>query len=205
MSMHQAAVRLSREKGLYGRHVFWGEWVPYQERQNYLLEADVGCSLHMDTVESCFAFRTRVLDYIWAGLPMIVTGGDAASEWVREYGLGVVVDYQDVDGVAEAIMHLLSTSREAFVDRFERARQERSWEHNAQPLVRFCQHPRRAPDKVAAPDREVGPLVLNRVREQEREIERLRDVIAGYERGRFIRFTRWLQQMKQRLKGRARV
>jgi len=201
MAMRQKAVQLSKDRGLYGQNVFWGEWVPYHERQNYLLESDIGCSLHFENIESCFAFRTRILDYIWAGLPMIVTEGDAASEWVARYGLGVVVGYQDIDGVVEAIVELLATPRDAFQERFEQARQERSWEYNAKPLVRFCLNPRRAPDKMLGDRGGSGPSLLGRLCQQEQEIERLREVISGYERGRFMRLMHRVHQVRQKIRG----
>ncbi|MBL7201593.1 MAG: glycosyltransferase, partial [Anaerolineae bacterium] len=50
------AIALSKELGLYERSVFFNDWVPYGERQNHLLEADVGVSLHLDHVETRFAF-----------------------------------------------------------------------------------------------------------------------------------------------------
>jgi glycosyltransferase involved in cell wall biosynthesis len=201
MAMRQAAVDLCEERGLNGRHVFWGDWVPYEERQNYLLEADVGCSLHFETVESTFSFRTRILDYIWAGLPMVVTRGDASSEWVEQYGLGVVVDYLDVDGVAEAIDSLLAVPRTDFAARFEQARLARSWEQCAQSLVRFCQNPRRAPDKVLGHGWAKGAS-RKEVRVLEREIERLRATVDGYERGRFIRLMRWLHRTHRKVRAR---
>jgi len=197
MAMRRAAVDLCEERGLNGTHVFWGDWVPYEERQNYLLEADVGCSLHYASIESTFAFRTRVLDYIWAGLPMVVTRGDAASEWVERYGLGVVVDYEDVDGVAAAIDRLLSVPRADYAARFDRARRARSWEQCAQPLVRFCQNPRRAPDKVLDRNWVQGPSEQE-VRALRREVERLRATVAGYESGRFIRLMRWLHELRRK-------
>ncbi len=59
---------LADELGLTGRHVFFNEeWVPYDERQNYLLDADVAVTTHFHHVETEFSFRTRVLDYLWAG------------------------------------------------------------------------------------------------------------------------------------------
>jgi glycosyltransferase involved in cell wall biosynthesis len=198
MAMRRDAVQLSKTLNLFGRNVFWGDWVPYHERQNYLLEADIGCSLHPESVESYFAFRTRILDYIWAGLPMIVTRGDAASEWVEAHGLGMVVDYHDVEGVAEAITRLLSTPREAFQEGFERARLHRSWARCAGPLLRFCTNPRRAPDKALEGEWSRGVGALQRLREQEGEIRRLQEVVAGYENGRFIRLMRWLHQLRAR-------
>ena len=44
-------------------------WVPYEERGATSLDADIGVSAHFDDVETRFAFRTRLLDCIWAGLP----------------------------------------------------------------------------------------------------------------------------------------
>src|SRR5919106_3015773 len=58
MAMVQRAVDLADELGLRDRHVFFNfGWVPYAERQGYLLEADLGVSAHLNTVEARFAFR----------------------------------------------------------------------------------------------------------------------------------------------------
>jgi glycosyltransferase involved in cell wall biosynthesis len=213
MAMRERAVALSQELGLAGRNVFWGDWVPYHERQNYLLEANIGCSLHYESIESTFSFRTRVLDYIWAGLPMILTRGDAASEWVERYGLGAVVDYQDTEGVAKAIVDLAAAPREAFQERFERARLERSWEHSAQPLVRFCLNPLHAPDLELEPQvaatwwkglaagfrSGLGQADGGLWAAQGREMARLQDTIVGYEQGRFMRLMRWLHGARRKV------
>ncbi len=200
MEMHQKAVQLSQELGVWQKHVFVGDWVSYDERQNYLLEADVGCSLHYETVESYLAFRTRILDYIWAGLPMIVTCGDAMSELVEKHNLGMVVNYQDLDGVVDAILRLMDMPRAAFQPQFEHVQRMLTWEQNAQPLLRFCRHPRRAPDKALIRQQQQAQVSLDCVIEQDREIARLRGVIAGYERGRFIRLMRWLRKTQEWMK-----
>jgi glycosyltransferase involved in cell wall biosynthesis len=157
-------IALSRELGLYDRHVFFSEWVPYAERENYLLEADMAVSLHRDHLESRFAFRVRFLDYFWARLPMVVTRGDVLSDQVTTYGLGRVVAAGDVAGVAEAILTLLDTPdlRETYRPRFEAVAARYRWEVGAQPLVAFCAAPRVAPDKAhlrASGGWEVKPTV----------------------------------------------
>ena len=68
-------------------------------------------TLHFDTVETRLAFRSRVLEYIWAGLPIVATAGDATSDLVAAHGLGVVVPVGDVEAVAAAIDRLLSEPR----------------------------------------------------------------------------------------------
>ncbi|MBN1658381.1 MAG: glycosyltransferase family 4 protein [Anaerolineae bacterium] len=152
MPRRRRAVELAGELGLLGKHVFFGDleasaaWVPYADWQNYLLEADVGVSLHVDSLEADLAFRSRVMDYIGAGLPMVVTAGDATSEIVERFGLGMTVGARDVAGVAQAIDTLLDEPRMARRAEFDRARAALSWAQVARPLVDFCQAPRRAPD-----------------------------------------------------------
>ncbi len=143
-------IALSRELGLYGRTVFFNDWVPYAERENYLMEADVGVSLHRDHLETRFSFRTRFLDYVWAGLPIVATRGDVLSEQVEAQGLGRVVSPGDVDGVAEAILSLLDTPnlRETYRPRFAPVAAAYRWEIVTRPLVEFCAAPRIAPDKA---------------------------------------------------------
>ncbi len=205
MEMHQRVAQLSQDLGIWQTHVFVGDWVPYAERQNYLLEADVGCSLHYDTVESYLAFRTRILDYMWAGLPMIATRGDSISEWVQQYDLGFVVDYQDVDGVADAVLRLMEMPRAAFQPQFERVQRMLTWEQNAQPLLRFCQNPRRAPDKQLLRQKQQAQVSMEYLITQDRELARLRGIIAGYEQGRFMRLMRWLHQIQRRFRRRKRA
>jgi glycosyltransferase involved in cell wall biosynthesis len=150
MQAGDEAIALSQELGLYNRYVFFNDWVPYSERQNYLLEADLGVSLHKDHAETRFAFRTRFLDYLWAGLPMVATEGDVVSEQVKEWGLGRIVAAGDVEGVTTAILELLDTPglREIYRPRFAQAAARYRWDVVTAPLVNFCANPRLAPDKA---------------------------------------------------------
>jgi glycosyltransferase involved in cell wall biosynthesis len=142
-------VALSQELGLYDRTVFFKDWVPYAERANYLLEADMGVNLQQDHLEARFAFRTRYLDYVWAALPIVATRGDVLSGLVESQNLGRVVAPGDVDGLVEAILSLLDQPnlRETFRPRFEQVAAAFRWEVVARPLIEFCIAPRFAPDK----------------------------------------------------------
>lgn len=153
---------LADELGLTGRTVFFNDWVAYEERANYLLEADVGASLHRDHLETRFSFRTRFLDYLWAGLPIVATRGDVLSEQVETQGLGRVVEPGDVEGVVQAILSLVEKPnlRQVYRPRFERAAAAYRWEVVTRPLVEFCAAPRIAPDKEhlrQVPVLEIGP------------------------------------------------
>ncbi len=146
----QAARDLAQQLGLLDRVVFFGEWHPYDDWQNVLLESDIALMLDRnDSLETRLAFRSRVLDYIWAGVPVVATCGDATSELIAQNKLGILVDAENVDEAAQAILRLLDTPREAMAKRFRQARVGLTWERVVQPLIEFCRHPRRAPDKIA--------------------------------------------------------
>ena len=66
---------LATELGLLERSVSFIDWVPYAERHRYLLERHRREPAPQRRRVG-FAFRTRVLDYVWCGVPMVVTAGD---------------------------------------------------------------------------------------------------------------------------------
>jgi glycosyltransferase involved in cell wall biosynthesis len=150
MRVAAEALQAARAEGLLDRHVFFlDQWVPYEQRAGYLLEADVGVSAHLDNVETTFAFRTRFLDYLWAGLPVLCTGGDELGDLAGERGFGLVVPPGDVQGLAGAIRRLAA-------DRGELARLAAAaratapafrWERTLAPLAEFVDAPRGAPDR----------------------------------------------------------
>ena len=113
MKMAVDTVRMAKELNLLDSQVFFNYgWTPYEERQAFLNEADVGVSFHLKHLETRYAFRTRLLDYLWAGLPMIVTEGDCFAELIQDKGAGIVVGYEDVDSLAKALIAMKGQSRE---------------------------------------------------------------------------------------------
>jgi glycosyltransferase involved in cell wall biosynthesis len=136
------AVAVAEELGVRDRVVFFNEgWVDYELRQRFLLEADVGVSAHFRTLETRFAFRTRLLDHFWAGLPTVTTAGDELAELVERRGLGRVVAPGDVEGWVGALEQLLADAaeREAIGRRLVAVREELSWPRVVGPLRRLVE------------------------------------------------------------------
>ncbi|HEX2384851.1 MAG TPA: glycosyltransferase [Acidimicrobiales bacterium] len=151
MQMAVEARRLSAELGLLDTHVFFNDdWVRYDDRQNFLLDADVAVSMHLDHVETAFSFRTRILDYLWAGLPIVTTAGDAMAALVAERGAGLTVPPEDPAAIESALDRLLSDPQLAAGCRAASgaAATELRWSRVLQPLLEFCRDPHRAPDLV---------------------------------------------------------
>lgn len=103
------AIERAKTLGLKDKAVFFNDWTPYEERVNFLLEADVGVSLHGDHIETRFAVRTRLMDYLWASLPMVVSGGDVLSDLVKQHDLGCVIESEGETAVAQSLITMLQT------------------------------------------------------------------------------------------------
>ena len=153
MRMAVAARELAASLGLVGRHVFFNEgWVEYEDRQNYLLEADVGVSTHHRHLETAFSFRTRILDYLWASLPVVATEGDSFAELIDAEGFGLTVPAEDPVALEEALFRLLDdeTLAGACRSRAAAVASQLTWSSSLAPLLEFCRAPRRAPDLAGA-------------------------------------------------------
>ena len=147
------ARRVSAELGLTGAHVFFNEtWVPYEERADWFLAADVGVSCHFDHVETRYSFRTRILDHFWAGLPTICTSGDTLADVISARQLGVTVPAEDADALAAVIGQLVADSgfRAECGGRVREYARQLTWEIAARPLLRYCESGAPAPDLTAA-------------------------------------------------------
>jgi len=145
-AMLEATRALSDALSLTGIHVFFNDsWVPYAMRANYLCEADFGISLHRNTIETRFAFRTRVLDYLWAGIVPIVNDGDTIADLVRANDVGHVVPIGDAVALARTIAALIDAPEERarLIVEGQRLAQSLTWQEVTRPLVAFCQQPRK--------------------------------------------------------------
>ena len=138
----------ARRLGLEGTTVFFHDWVPYERRSAYLLEADAGLTLHGELVEARYAFRTRLLDHIWTGLPTVATAGDELGETLADAGVGVTVAPGDGAGVAAALQACLAAERGERAESFQALRERFAWPVVTRPLRALldsgaASHPRR--------------------------------------------------------------
>ena len=161
MAMVSRAVELARELGLLDEVVFFNHgWVDYEERAGFLLESDLSVLASGRDLETDLAFRTRLLDSLWAGLPMVLTEGDYFAELVKAQELGRVVRPGDDAAMAGAIIELLGD--EAHLDRcranIKRLAGEMTWPQVARPLVEFCAQPRFHPGAARRPGQRIKLL-----------------------------------------------
>lgn len=111
-------------------------WLPYSERHRILNRASLVAVLHRSGDEAALSFRTRALDAVWAGVPLLTSEGGEVSRLARQHGWGGVVAPGDAAAAAAAI-ELLLTEREQARCRLNltRSRAEWTWARAAQPLL----------------------------------------------------------------------
>jgi len=138
-----------RARGWWGGRVRALDWVPAERRFDLLRDVDLLCSPHRPSLETRLSLRTRFLDALAAGCPVVVTEGGAVSRLVRERGAGWVVPPADASALAAALV-------EALGDEGERERRRAAgralaasfaWERVLAPLVEFCREPWRDPTR----------------------------------------------------------
>jgi glycosyltransferase involved in cell wall biosynthesis len=138
----EAARRLAGELGLLGSVVHFHEsWIPYAERGAWLTQAACGLSAHADHLETRFAYRTRLLDCFWAGLPVVCTSGDDLAERVAREELGAVAPPGDVDALSAALERVLERGRDAYAPGLRAAAARQTWQRVAEPLARWIAMP----------------------------------------------------------------
>lgn len=131
------ALRIAREYDLLDRNVFFQDgWVPYPERINYLLEADLAVNTSKPSIEAEFSHRTRVLDHILAEIPTIATEGDyLTDEVINRHGLGISVPPNDEQAVADAILHQLKKENyQQTLSRLRKVKDSFDWTSTLAPL-----------------------------------------------------------------------
>jgi glycosyltransferase involved in cell wall biosynthesis len=142
----RSAMALAERLGLRDTHVFFHDWTPYDMRQNVYLDATAAVSFHHAHLETRFSFRTRILDCIWASLPIVSSAGDVLADLVRNEQLGITVPSGDVEAASAAIVRI---STDAELQRSSRENLEalahrHTWSEALQPLVTWLERPARS-------------------------------------------------------------
>ena len=81
-------------------------WMPYAQRGEVYAGSDVIVSLNTVGPETAFSWRTRVVDYVWSGLPLLTNGGDPLSERLIAAGAALRLPDATPAAVAEALVLL---------------------------------------------------------------------------------------------------
>ncbi len=135
-----------------GRSILFSPWLPYAARADLYAAADLVAAVSTPGLETELAYRTRLLDAAWGGVPAVaVEGGSLARELAAE---GAAFECgRDAAALADRIAALLADPA-ALGRAGEAARSfaaARSWKAVTAPLSAWCRRARVDPGRLPAP------------------------------------------------------
>lgn len=132
-----------------GRSILFSRWLAYPARVDLYAAVDALVSISAEGIESDLAFRTRLLDAAWGGVPSLSVGGGSLARDLEEAGAGKRVAPSS-SALAEALSQLLADASErervsAAARHFAAAR---SWTAVTAPLASWCRDARVDPGRL---------------------------------------------------------
>ena len=130
-----------RSLGWWGSRVQALDWVPAERRYDLLRDVDLLVAPHKPSLETRLSLRTRFLDALAAGCPVVTSEGGAMSRLLAEHRAGWVAPPGDAAALARVLAEALDApaSRQAGARELVAAFQ---WDRVLAPLVRFCRDPK---------------------------------------------------------------
>ena len=119
-------------------------WVSIEELNKIYSRASIATYTDITSPETLLGARTRVLDWVSRGIPVVCTEGAEISEDIRRHNLGVVVPSGDSESLANAFIALAEDS--ALAESVKHS--QKKWcetigssSHVFDPLIRWCNDP----------------------------------------------------------------
>ena len=144
----------ARELDPTGETIVFSPWFPYAERKDLYAAADVVVSTAAGGLEADLAYRTRLLDAAWGGVPSVAVDGGTLARELEAAG-GARRARNAPQDLAAAVRDALA-QRDRMGEAARRFAATRTWSRVARPLAAWCRAPRvdpgRRPLGEAAPE-----------------------------------------------------
>lgn len=126
-------------------------WQPWEEIGRYYGLCKVGLSIDALHYETLLGTRTRLVEMIAAGLPVITSVGTELSYLLQGYGAALTFEIGDWQALGEEIL-VLAKSPHKHGDMAQQAlncaRDRFSFSKTTIPILEWVENPQRAPDRV---------------------------------------------------------
>jgi hypothetical protein len=135
-----------------GRAIQFSPWLSYAAREDLYAACDLIVSIAEEGLETDLAYRTRLLDAAWGGLPAVSVGGGALARELEEAGAARRAG-RSASGIADAVVAALTdaTFRREAPSAARRFAAARTWKATAEPLLAWARDARVDPERKPLP------------------------------------------------------
>ncbi len=135
-------------------------WIDRNDLEGVYSKASMAVYADLPGCETILGARTRALDWISRGIPVVCTSGAEISEDIDKHGLGIVVKQQDPEALRDAFLKLAASPElcSRIVDNQRNwCTDEGSMDRIFFPLIEWC----RSPTRLSSPA--VGRSTVSRI------------------------------------------
>ena len=132
--------------------VVFSPWLPYPARADLYAAADLLVSICSEGLETELAYRTRLLDAAWGGVPSVSVGGGTLARELSQSGAAFECA-RDAGQLARSVSGILTDAprREAASAAARAFAAARSWQAVTAPLSEWCRDARVDPGRLPVP------------------------------------------------------
>jgi glycosyltransferase involved in cell wall biosynthesis len=145
----EAARAIAKRIDPAGRSIRFSPWLPYASRADLYAACDLAVSIASEGLETELAYRTRLLDAAWGGVPSVAVAGGTLGRELAEAGAGLECPRAE-GALAAAISDLLADAprRERMARAARSFASQRTWGSVAAPLLRWAKRARIDPGRL---------------------------------------------------------
>ena len=126
-------------------------WRPWSEMQQFYAESDVGINIDALHYETIYGTRTRLVEMIAGGLPVVTSLGAELSYLLQLRNAALTFEVGDWRGLAAQLAGLANQPERCVAlahTAYDYAAKELSFTETTQPVRRWVREPKHAPDKL---------------------------------------------------------
>jgi glycosyltransferase involved in cell wall biosynthesis len=106
LKQYEITLQYAKDNKLLGKNMYFVDWVDYKDRINWYYYADFVISLNQPGEENAFAWRTRMMDYVWGGVVPLTNGGDPLGDELIEKSAAIFLENLSSDKIFETVTNI---------------------------------------------------------------------------------------------------
>ncbi|MEA3449592.1 MAG: glycosyltransferase [Patescibacteria group bacterium] len=139
----QRTLDLIEKYELEDKNIFIAHWLAFKERENYLTECDAGIVTAPNIPEANFFLKTRIYDYLWADLPVVLGDNEAFAPFINQMKLGLVAKCGTPQDFTKKIIALEKSSamRAGIKNNIKTIKKNLNWNKTLEKVKEYFKNP----------------------------------------------------------------